>query len=362
MPTETLTRKKIYTGNGSQKVFPFTFSIHEESDIVVKLRTIATGAVTTLALTTHYTVTKTGANWDNGGNVVTVAAYASTYTITIIRVTQLTQTKDYVEGGNFPAESHEEGLDKLTRIVQELQEEVKRCLKMPDTDDEDLNMEIPNTVARLSKWLGFGPGGEPTCVQTTPPTVGVSPFAETVLDDADAEAVRTTLDVLQDIADVITASLIGDEAISVDHLKGDASYKNAVTRYYAVSLVGYASGAGAKLYGYKIEFTAADNGYLPINLPDGAIVTNLFSSVNQQEGTVSICLQRSTKTGTGEEQLAINTHDGVGTTNLNDDTISDATIDNQDYNYYTKVLRGGHVNTATIFGIVITYTITRPLP
>ena len=151
MPTETTTRKKIYACNGSQVTFPFPFPIHSESNIVVRVRTTLTGVVETLTLTTHYTVTKTGANWDNGGNVVTVATYANTKTIMIMRVTEKTQTKDYVEGGNFPAESHEEGLDKLTRIVQELQEEVKRCLKMPDTDDEDLDMEIPNTVDRLGK-------------------------------------------------------------------------------------------------------------------------------------------------------------------------------------------------------------------
>jgi len=193
MPTETTIRKKYYSCNGSQKIFPFTFPISAETDLVVKVRTDATGAVSTLTLTTDYTVSKTGANWDSGGNVTTVAAYASGKTLVIIRSTQKTQTKDYIEGDDFPAESHEEGLDKLTRLMQERSEELDRSLKAPDTDSEDLDMTLPTSVDRASKWLGFDADGQPTGVQTTPSSVTVTAAAETVLDDATVAAMCDTL-------------------------------------------------------------------------------------------------------------------------------------------------------------------------
>ena len=152
MPVNTTIRRKLYACNGSQVIFPFTFPISGEGDLVVKIRTDATGAVTTLALTTNYTVTKSGANWDSGGNVTTVSTYASGKTLLVKRVTQQTQTKDYIESDDFPAESHEEGLDKLTRISQELQEGLDRSLQMPDTDADALVMTIPNSIDRASKW------------------------------------------------------------------------------------------------------------------------------------------------------------------------------------------------------------------
>ena len=200
MPVNTTIRRKLYACNGSQVIFPFTFPISAETDLVVKVRTDATGAVTTLTLTTNYTVTKAGANWDSGGNVTTVATYAAGKTLLVKRVTQHTQTKDYIESDDFPAESHEEGLDKLTRLVQELQEELDRSLQMPDTDAENLDMTIPTTVDRASKWLGFDASGQPVAVQTTPSSVTVSLFAETVLDDVDAAAIIATLGLDADIA------------------------------------------------------------------------------------------------------------------------------------------------------------------
>jgi len=378
MPTETTTRKKIYACNGSQVTFPFTFPIHSENDIVVKVRTTATGVVETLTLTTHYTVTKTGANWDNGGNVVTVATYPNTKTIMIKRVTEQTQTKDYVEGGNFPAESHEEGLDKLTRIVQELQEEVKRCLKMPDTDDEDLDMEIPNTVDRSSKWLGFGPGGEPTGVQTTPDTVAVSPFAETVLDDADAEAACDTLGALDvnndDLSDIdgdlddiddgttyqrVAAGFV-DANGKIEKIKSDCALESATTRYYSVSLIGREDAATIYSNGGTLEWNETGSIRLQVNLPHGAIVTNLYSYAQIADNNIIVKLRYSAKDSDTVADMAGNTH--VGTGALNDNTITEATIDNSARKYYMSCNRATHAAQSCIYSIIITYTITEPLP
>jgi len=197
MPTWTTTRKKFYACTGSQVIFPFTFPIGSQDDIVVKVRTDATGAVVTLELTTDYTVSNASGNWDSGGSVTTVATYAVGETLLIKRVTPKTQTKDYLEGDDFPAESHEEGIDKLTRIVQELQEEVWRCIKMPDTDDVDLDMEMPGAIDRAGRWLGFDAAGEPTIINIIR-LYAILDFMVTFLESADAEAACDVLGIPTD--------------------------------------------------------------------------------------------------------------------------------------------------------------------
>ena len=202
MPTWTTTRKKFYDCNDSQVIFPFTFPIGSEADIVVKVRTDADGAVVTLELTTDYTVSNAGGNWDSGGSVTTVATYATGKTLLIKRVTPKTQTKDYLEGDDFPAESHEEGIDKLTRIVQELQEEVWRCIKMPDTDDVDLDMEMPGAIDRAGRWLGFDAAGEPTIINIIR-LYAILDFMVTFLESADAEAALAVLGIPADTVHLI---------------------------------------------------------------------------------------------------------------------------------------------------------------
>jgi len=87
MPVNTTSSTKQFTGDGVQKMFPFTFPISSSADLVVKERVTATGVPATKTLGTHYTVTHSGKNFDNGGNVVMIAAPAATDTLIITRAT-----------------------------------------------------------------------------------------------------------------------------------------------------------------------------------------------------------------------------------------------------------------------------------
>lgn len=128
MTVSSSTARNSYNCNGSQTVFPYTFRVLDESHLQVILRD-SSGSETTLTLTTHYTVS--GVDEMGGGNVTTVATYASGYTLVILRSVPIDQLTDYVENDAFPAESHEEALDKLTMILQSINEEFDRCLKVP---------------------------------------------------------------------------------------------------------------------------------------------------------------------------------------------------------------------------------------
>jgi hypothetical protein len=84
------------------------------------------GSETLLTLTTHYTVS--GVGDVGGGNITTVTTYSSEYTLTILRDVPFTQLTDYIENDEFPAESHERGLDKAIMILQQLAEKINRAL------------------------------------------------------------------------------------------------------------------------------------------------------------------------------------------------------------------------------------------
>jgi len=127
MTLSSETYKVIYTGDGSTTVFPYTFKILDETEILVTQYTISDGTETVLTLTTNYTVSGVG---DAGGGNITLtgSAPSSSYKIILQRDIPLTQTADYVENDPFPAETHEEALDRLTMICQQLQEALDRAV------------------------------------------------------------------------------------------------------------------------------------------------------------------------------------------------------------------------------------------
>ena len=108
--------KEYYNGNDSTTVFPVTFYFLTDAQLSVIL-TDAAKVATTQVLNTDYTVQDAGD--PSGGSVTMVVAPATGETLTILRDVPLTQLLDYIENDNFPADSHEQALDKLTMIVQE---------------------------------------------------------------------------------------------------------------------------------------------------------------------------------------------------------------------------------------------------
>lgn len=138
-----------YTCNGSTDTFAYAFRILDDDHITVEVKTTSTGAITTLVKTTDYTVT--GVGDASGGNVVLVDAAGdapSGTTLTITRNVPQTQETDYTEYDTFPAQSHEDALDKLTMINQQQTEELDRTIKFDSAVDlSSFNTELSATTA-----------------------------------------------------------------------------------------------------------------------------------------------------------------------------------------------------------------------
>jgi len=128
MTVSNTTNKVIRDGDGSLLTFGYTFKIFADADLDVYIRA-ANGTETLKSLSTNYSVT--GAGNTGGGNIVFASgqAPANTEKVVIQRKLGLTQGTDYTPNDPFPAASHEDALDRLTFITQQIQEEVDRSIK-----------------------------------------------------------------------------------------------------------------------------------------------------------------------------------------------------------------------------------------
>jgi|9_EtaG_2_1085328.scaffolds.fasta_scaffold00054_12 hypothetical protein len=159
MTISSTTVKNSYSGNGSLATFNYTFKIFANTDLQVIIRS-STATETVKTLTTHYTVT--GAGNANGGTVVFTSGNipANGETVVIRRAIPQTQAIDYIANDPFPAESHEEGLDRATMAVQQLQEEVNRSIKLSRTNTMNSTEFSIGSTDRAGKIFGFDSNGE----------------------------------------------------------------------------------------------------------------------------------------------------------------------------------------------------------
>jgi|6_EtaG_2_1085325.scaffolds.fasta_scaffold01438_7 hypothetical protein len=161
MTVSTTTLKATFSGNDSTTVFAYSWKIFADTELTVIVRTTATGTESVRAIgtgSTNYAVSGVGET--SGGNVTFVTAPASTETVVILRNTALTQGTDYQPADPFPAASHEDALDKLTHVVQELDEELGRSFKVSRSVTDLTTSEFTDAAAtRASKVLGFDSTG-----------------------------------------------------------------------------------------------------------------------------------------------------------------------------------------------------------
>ena len=124
-----------YTASVEQTVFPYTFRILAETDLTVTSNGVA------LTLNSDYSVS--GVGEPTGGNVTLLWEDGAVggELITILRSMPLTQLTDYVENDAFPAQTHEDALDRLTMMVHQLAEELDRALKF-GTDSTNVDVSV----------------------------------------------------------------------------------------------------------------------------------------------------------------------------------------------------------------------------
>ena len=177
MTVSTTTIKNSHSGNGTAHSFAYGFKIFADADLDVIVRS-STGTETVKTLNTDYIVTNAGS--DSGGNVLfkfntgtsSDAHFSSSdkrpqngETVILRRGLDITQSTDYVANDPFPAESHENALDRLTLISQELQEELDRSIKLSRTNTMTSTEFTVGATDRADKVLAFDSSGEISVTQ-----------------------------------------------------------------------------------------------------------------------------------------------------------------------------------------------------
>ena len=218
MTISTTTILNSYSGNGSTTAFAYTFPINTTSEITVIERS-ATGTETVKSEgtgSTNYGIADNGAS---GGTITMVTAPASGTTLLIRRNTDFTQETDYVANDPFPAETHEDALDKLQMQNQELEEELNRSLKISRTNTMTSTEFTTSASDRASKVLAFDSSGELSVTQELGTFKGNSATTTTAAFVQRDIVKATTTAQLNNIYICVADSVIGDALTDTDHFE-----------------------------------------------------------------------------------------------------------------------------------------------
>jgi hypothetical protein len=152
MTTTDTPNKFRYQGNGVTNTFAFPGRVYAATDLVVESVTRATDALEeTLTINTDYTVTilSTGTASVDVTNALKVPD--STQDIILRRVLPQSQSLELPTGTKFPARDVETALDRVTSLVQDLDEQISRSIKLPPqtsaTTAETVNPEDDKILA-----------------------------------------------------------------------------------------------------------------------------------------------------------------------------------------------------------------------
>ena len=145
MTVSTQITKRIYEGNGITRQWDIDFPLMAADDLKVYV-TSDQGNET--EITTGFSVNSTRTQVEYPTTQSGLDPLANGQKITLVRQTPLTQGIDLIRQGELDAEVLEQGYDKLTLAVQELNEKVDRSIKYPvstqpaSTDTENFLKDI----------------------------------------------------------------------------------------------------------------------------------------------------------------------------------------------------------------------------
>lgn len=158
MTVSSSTSAQTFNCDGTTTVFTCPFRVLESSELVGYLITVATNASVPLVNGTDFAVTGVGAA---NAIATTTTTYSSAYQVNFRRRTQRLQLTDYRDNDPFPAESHENALDRLTHVVQELDTDLGRALLAPEPET---GITLPSAEDRADRLLGFDSDGDPVAL------------------------------------------------------------------------------------------------------------------------------------------------------------------------------------------------------
>ena len=149
MTISTTISRVTYLGDGIAADFAVPFVFFGADEVAVIERDLASGTESPKILVSDYTVTG-GAG--GGGTVMAILPPPNGRSWTVFRRTHRTQLIDYTPNDPFPAETHERALDRLTALVQELDDRLDRTAVLSPASPLDSLALPPPSADRVIGW------------------------------------------------------------------------------------------------------------------------------------------------------------------------------------------------------------------
>lgn len=204
--------------------YSYTFDIVEAEDINIDLYDEDGDVVETLTYVSDTpdsinefsvdTAAKTVTIYDDGEATFQDAYGTYVESIVIYRVLGVTQEVELVTNRALQASTVEAIVDKLTILIQDMDEVLDRVIRFPKNETSP-PVTLPSVEARASGYMAFDDDGNikvTSDILTVPDAITVSAFMETVLDDTTAAAARTTLG----LGDVATLDIDTDGTMAAN--------------------------------------------------------------------------------------------------------------------------------------------------
>lgn len=256
MTVSSNTNADTFVGNGAT-VFPLSFRFFDTADVQVYRIDPVTGAAALQAEGVDYSLSGAGEPEVAGnatGEITLTSALAIGTNLYVVRTMAVEQPLEFVNQGRFFPERHEEGYDRLTMLLQQVDGNSRGAIRVAIGDPEP--NRLPPAATRASQLMGFDGLGNPIPV---PPGAGSA--------NALALALADSVDPLQGAGMVGRATR---QIFSFAELRtvpgrynGDCIY---LVGYYAIS-----PGYGAGHFTWLTASTEADDdGYVAsTGLPTG---------------------------------------------------------------------------------------------
>lgn len=148
--SDTESPVKIYS-SGAATEYTIPFDYISDSDITVTLVNISTGAETAQTLDVDYTIVDETVTYS--------VAPGSAYKVVLQRVTPYTQEASFSAGEAPPLTTYESAFDKLTYLVQDLDERVGRSILLPSSSSVT-DIEWPDLVLNSGKLIRINSDGD----------------------------------------------------------------------------------------------------------------------------------------------------------------------------------------------------------
>lgn len=135
----------FFTGNGSERTYPFNFKIFQPSDVLVYTAKADAPDEMKLAFGEEYEVTKNPDQENNAGGTVTLKNPLPTGSrMIIVSGLAYTQPTTFTNQGGFYPQVLNGSLDRQLILSLQILDRLHRTLHQPITSDKELNLAIPN--------------------------------------------------------------------------------------------------------------------------------------------------------------------------------------------------------------------------